>query len=188
MEAVEILMKEHRLIERVLDAMEAWIKTVGHGNWADDKEELAGFVTFIREFTDAYHHRKEEDVLFVAMVDHGFPRKQGPVAVLLHEHDLGRSLASTLHGLARQLSPWSEEDRRTLTSTTREYVSLLRRHIQKEDKVLYPMADARLPDPIKEEIFRRFKRFEEERTRNGEPGRLHRLADTLIDAADARTS
>jgi hypothetical protein len=50
------------------------------------------------------------------------------------------------------------------------------------------MADARLPDPIKEEICRRFKRFEEERTRNGARGRLHRLADTLVDAADAHTS
>ncbi|MBK9032944.1 MAG: tetratricopeptide repeat protein [Myxococcales bacterium] len=32
------------------------------------------------------HHGKEEDLLFEAMVEHGFSREQGPLAVMLHEH------------------------------------------------------------------------------------------------------
>jgi hemerythrin-like domain-containing protein len=72
-----MLMEEHRLIERALDAMEAWVATVGSGSESDYKAELARFVSFIQGFGDAYHHSKEEDILFVAMVDHGFPREAG---------------------------------------------------------------------------------------------------------------
>ncbi len=182
MKPTEMLMTEHRLIERVLDAMEAWIKTVGSGSESDDKAEVARFVSFIQGFADAYHHGKEEDILFAAMVDHGFPRQAGPIAVMLHEHDLGRSLVSVLDRLAQQSTTWSEEDHGTLGHTVREFAALLRQHIQKEDKVLYPMADARLPEPVKEGICRRFQDFEDQQISSGEQERLRTLGDALIKA------
>ena len=182
MEPIDLLMTEHRLIERGLDAMEGWITTVGPEGEPNDKEELARFVSFIRGFADAYHHGKEEDILFVAMVDHGFPRDVGPIPVMLREHDLGRSLVSVLDGLAKQPATWSEQDRDTLARTVGEFSALLRQHIQKEDQILYPMADTRLPDPVKEEMSRRFQAFEEQQTKSGEQQRLHALADALIKA------
>jgi hemerythrin-like domain-containing protein len=181
-QAIEMLMKEHRLIERTLDAMQGWLKTLSSESGSDDKAELARFVSFIREFADAYHHGKEEDILFVAMVEHGFPRQEGPIAVMLHEHDLGRSLVSALDALAQQSTTWSQEDRGTLEQTVQEFSALLRRHIQKEDQVLYPMAAARLPEPVKEEMFRRFQVFEEQQTNSGEQERLRVLGNDLIEA------
>jgi hemerythrin-like domain-containing protein len=179
---IELLMTEHRLIERALDAMDAWITTLSPESEADDKEELARFVSFIRGFADAYHHGKEEDILFVAMVDHGFPREVGPIPVMLREHDMGRSLVGVLDGLAKQPATWSEQDRETLARTVREFSALLRQHIQKEDQILYPMADTRLPQPVKEEMSRRFQAFEEQQSSSGEHQRLHTLADALIKA------
>jgi hemerythrin-like domain-containing protein len=180
-EAIEMLMEEHRLIERALDAMEGWVTTLGSGGQSDDKAELARFVSFIRGFADAYHHSKEEDILFVAMVDNGFPRETGPVAVMLHEHDLGRSLVSRLHGLAQQTTTWSEEDHGTLARTVREFTTLLRQHIQKEDQILYPMAEMRLPEPVQEEILRRFQSLEEQQASSGEQERLRSLGAALIE-------
>jgi len=177
-----MLMTEHRRIERALDALGGWVAALGPGNESDDKAELARFVSFIRGFADAYHHGKEEDMLFVAMGEHGFPRQAGPVAVMLHEHDLGRSLVSALDALAQQSSHWSDQDRAALVHTVREFSTLLRQHIQKEDQVLYPMAAARLPEPVQQELFRRFQAFEEEQTRSGERQRLQALGDALIEA------
>jgi hemerythrin-like domain-containing protein len=177
-----MLMSEHRLIERALDALERWVTTLGSGSESDDKAELARFVSFIRDFGDAYHHSKEEDMLFVAMVEQGFPREAGPIAMMLHEHELGRSLVSVLDGLAQQSTTWSKEDGDTLASTAREFSALLRQHIQKEDQILYPMADARLPEPVKEELFRRFQDFEKQQTSTGEHQRLRALGDALIEA------
>ena len=182
MEAIELLMNEHRLIEKALDAMDGWVTTLGPGSESDDKAELARFVAFIRGFADAYHHGKEEDILFVAMFEEGFPRREGPIAMMLHEHDRGRALVSVLDGLAQQSTPWSEDDRGKLARTVRDFTSLLRQHIQKEDQILYPMASARLPEPVQAAMFRRFQAFEEERTSSGERQRLLALGDALIEA------
>jgi hemerythrin-like domain-containing protein len=181
-EATDMLMEEHRLIEKALDAMERWTAKSSLASQLDDKAELARFVSFIQGFADAYHHGKEEDVLFVAMNEHGFPSHAGPVAVMLHEHELGRSHVRALDELARQATAWSDEDLATLGRNVREFSGLLRQHIRKEDQILYPMADARLPDPVKEEMFRRFQAFEEEQARSGERQRLRELADALIQA------
>ena len=182
MQAIDMLMSEHRVIERALDALERWVSTLNSESESDDKAELARFVSFIRDFGDAYHHAKEEDMLFVAMVEQGFPREGGPIAMMLHEHDLGRSLVSVLDGLAQQSTAWSKEDSDTLARTAREFSALLRQHIQKEDQILYPMADTRLPEPVQEAMFRRFQAFEEERTSSGERQRLLALGDALIAA------
>jgi hemerythrin-like domain-containing protein len=64
-EATDMLMQEHRVIEKALDAMERWSANLGRENEPDEKAELARFVAFIQGFADAYHHGKEEDILFV---------------------------------------------------------------------------------------------------------------------------
>jgi hemerythrin-like domain-containing protein len=115
------------------------------------------------------------------MVDHGFPREAGPIAVMLHEHDVGRSLVGVLDGLAQQTTTWSEEDHGTLAHTVGEFSALLRQHIQKEDQILYPMASARLPEPVQEEMFQRFQSLEEQQTSSGEHERLRALGAALIE-------
>src|SRR5512132_3975875 len=109
MDAIETLMTEHRLIERALDALVAFADEVRRKS-SDEREELGRFVTFIREFADAHHHGKEEDILFAAMVQAGFPKHGGPIAVMLMEHDQGRALVRALGELASQAVPWGDGD------------------------------------------------------------------------------
>jgi hemerythrin-like domain-containing protein len=144
MEAIEALMNEHRLIERVIDGLVGFAAEASRKT-TDDKAELARFVTFIRELADGVHHGKEEDVLFAALVDAGFPRRAGPVGVMLAEHDEGRRLVAILRGLAEQDGPWTAADRQLLVEAAAGYGGLLRQHIHKEDAILYPMAEQRLP-------------------------------------------
>lgn len=188
MEATDLLMQEHRIIEGALDAMEGWLATIGPESDLANKAELARYVSFVRGFADAYHHGKEEDILFSVMIQHGFPRQAGPIAVMLQEHDMGRALVNALDELARQSAAWSDEDRSTIVATAQEFSALLRQHIQKEDQVLYRMADARLPGPAKDEIFRRCQEFEAQQTSSGEKERLQRLGESLIEGGGERTA
>lgn len=181
MDAMEVLMKEHRIIEKTLDALEAWAGDVGGGS-AEGKDELRRFITFLRDFADACHHAKEEDILFAVLIEHGFSREQGPIAVMLHEHEHGRLLLGAMDQLARQAGPWSDKDRQRLVQLVRAYSTLLRQHIGKEDMILYPMAEANLSDAVKSDLVEQFARFEEEETGSGEHERLHGLAHSLIAA------
>ena len=53
-------------------------------------------VDFIRNYADRFHHAKEEDVLFEALVDNGMPQENSPVAAMLMEHDQGRSFVRAM--------------------------------------------------------------------------------------------
>jgi len=179
MDAIETLMTEHRLIEHVLDALVAFADEIRRKS-TDDKEELARFVAFIREFADACHHGKEEDILFAAMVEAGFPRDGGPIAVMLFEHDQGRAHVRRLAEVAAQAAPWSVEDRQRLAEAAYGYANLLHQHIHKEDSILYPMAEQRLSPEALERVSAECEAYEARKTGSGEHERLHRLAEELL--------
>lgn len=138
----ETLMAEHRQIERVLGALEAYARRLES---ADDVEhgELARFATFLQQYADALHHGKEEDLLFETMVEAGFPRESGPVAVMRVEHERGRGLVRTLAALGAR-ADWAPVDRVRASEAALELAGLLRTHILKEDRILYPMAEQRM--------------------------------------------
>ena len=142
MNAIDLLMDEHQLILRSLDALDAF--TAGMTGGEDDKAELSRFVRFIRGFADARHHGKEEDILFVAMVAAGFPRDGGPIAVMMMDHEAGRAHVAVMAERAAQPTPWTDADRGAAIAAARGYAELLRGHIRKEDQILYPMARQRL--------------------------------------------
>lgn len=150
MDAIETLMAEHQQILGAIGALEAFAGEVRRGGGS--VAELRQFVTFIREFADAHHHAKEEGLLFPAMVEAGFPRDGGPIGVMLHEHDLGRGQVGVLAEVASAHMPWTASDRERLHGAVVGYGGLLRAHIQKEDSILYPMAEARLSATLRARV------------------------------------
>jgi hemerythrin-like domain-containing protein len=144
MRAIEILMSEHRAIEEVIEALLVFSDAARRGT--EDRPELGRFIRFIKEYADGHHHAKEEGVLFEAMVLAGFPRQAGPIGVMLQEHDAGRQYVRALSALADQAGPWTADDRERLSAAARGYGELLRAHIEKEDSILYPMAEQRLSE------------------------------------------
>jgi hemerythrin-like domain-containing protein len=179
MDAIETLMNEHRTIERVLDALVVFAEDAQRRGGTEG-EELARFVRFFREYADAAHHAKEEDVLFQAMVAHGFPRNGGPVAVMLHEHDEGRAAVGALDARAGQAAPWTDADRQEIADVARGFSALLHAHIHKEDAVLYPMAEQHLPPDALAEVGAACDRADEARVASGALDRLQALADELV--------
>ena len=179
MDAIETLMQEHRLIEQVLDALVGFSDDIRRRG-TTEKDELGRFVTFLREFADECHHGKEEGVLFAAMVEGGFPKDGGPIAVMLHEHTLGRSLIRAMKQKSEQAAEWSGEDRQAIAGAAQGYSDLLRAHIHKEDAILYPMAEQHLSPETMERVSEDCERFENERTGSGEHERLHALAEELV--------
>jgi hemerythrin-like domain-containing protein len=179
MDAIETLMNEHRTIERVLDALEAFADEAARKG-STEKEELARFVTFIRDFADRCHHGKEEDILFQAMIENGFPSNGGPIAVMLHDHAQGRALVQVLRAKAEQEAPWSAEDLRAVAGAAHGFADLLHAHIHKEDAVLYPMAEQHLPAEVMAGVSADCARYEAEKAGTGEHERLHALGEALV--------
>ncbi|RMH23654.1 MAG: hemerythrin [Gemmatimonadetes bacterium] len=145
-EATGVLRDEHRTILRVVGAFEGLLAGGGPAPGAQ-AERAAECVRFFRLFADLCHHAKEEDLLFDELVEAGFSREAGPVAVMLYEHTLARGHVGAM---AEELDGVRSGDPGALARFRQaavDYIELIRAHILKEDNVLFTMADRALDAP-----------------------------------------
>jgi len=171
-------MEEHRVIEQAISALAGYARAITRG--ADHpRQDLAELVSFLQDYADAHHHGKEEDILFRAMVEHGMPTDGGPLAVMLAEHTEGRRFTRALAELAAAESAWDSEQQRRLLLAAMRYAQLLRSHIQKEDRVLYPLAAQMLPEDAWQQIDSEFSAFQAAPGRAEKAARFERLAAEL---------
>lgn len=173
----ETLNDEHRLIERLIAALVAYTDQLDSGA---DPADLAHFVGLIQGFADARHHAKEEDILFEMMVEAGFPKDGGPIAVMLFEHEQGRRFVGALRDLAPKASSWTVSDRAVIRENAAQYARLLRQHIAKEDTILYPMARRALPEEAITLMEARFDELEGGEDARAELDRFLAIANTLF--------
>lgn len=178
MKATQILMEEHEAIKRVLSILEKIIDEL-ENNGKANIEHLENIQEFITVFADRCHHAKEENVLFPALVDEGFPQEEGPLGVMLSEHEKGRGFAK---GFREALAKYQTGDISTIPTiveNAKSYIALLRDHIDKENNILYPMADMHLSEDKDEMLIRKFDQIETERVGKGKHEEFHRLLDNL---------
>lgn len=183
MHPTQILSSEHRVIEIVLDALERMAKkTLADGRL--EKQPALEAIDFIRHFADGCHHAKEEGQLFPALFEKGFPRQQGPVAVMLQEHEFGRAHVRAMAEAVEAASNGDSSAVQEFVSQARGYVNLLRAHIQKEDNILFPMADRTLSGEDQHCLAEAFDRTETEEVGEGVHERYLKLAASLADRYD----
>lgn len=136
---IDDLSEEHRSVERLLASL---LHITAKGRAGDEvtKLLLARHLHLFRELMDVLHHGREEDILFESMLAAGMPREQGPVAVMLAEHEQGRSHVMAMGQVAAVSGALTASELDTLNRHATAFVQLLSSHIAKEDNILYPMA------------------------------------------------
>ena len=147
----QALVNEHKLILRMLDLLEHNAALTAEGRYSNYQFYLDG-VDFIRNFADRFHHAKEEDVLFAALVANGMPRENSPVAAMLMEHDLGRAYVRAMEEAAQAALAGDAGRNPEIAENAFGYLQLLREHIAKEDGILYPLAERVIPEGMRDGI------------------------------------
>jgi hemerythrin-like domain-containing protein len=178
MRATEILMSEHRIIEVVLASLEAMADQC-KSQGVLDREAASQAIFFLKSFADKCHHGKEEGQLFPLLETKGFPREGGPTGVMLQEHELGRI---HIRGMADAVEADKLADpnaQRQFIQHAKGYIHLLREHIQKEDRILFPMADRSMTSEDQEHLLASFQRVESQDIGEGTHEALLKLADEL---------
>jgi len=166
MKATDILVEEHRVIERVLNTLETATQNLEAGG-SVQPDFFIGVTDFIKGFADGCHHKKEEDVLFKAMAAHGVPVEGGPIGAMLAEHEQGRAYTRGMREAAQRLKTGNGAAHSDIVRNARGYVALLRQHIAKENGVLFPMADQAIPQAEHDEVAAGFEQVEHEETGPG---------------------
>jgi len=178
MKATDYLMKEHRLIERGIAALEAGTLKLEAG-----VDVRPGFfldaTDFVRDFADGCHHKKEEDILFITMAGKGVPVQGGPIGVMLAEHEQGRMYNRGIKSGVEKLQAGDPSGQVEIIQNGRGYAALLRQHIAKEDGILFPMAERVIPPPEQEQMWQDFDRVEREEIGDGVYEKYLAFVETL---------
>jgi hemerythrin-like domain-containing protein len=144
------LSQEHQNILKVIDAVINECKKIELGKDAD-KTFFKDVVLFIKKYADGFHHAKEEDILFKAMLENMDHMHCNPIPVMFREHTAGRQFVK---GMEAALLNGNNAE---LVKNATSYCILLQNHIYKEDNVLYPMAENGISEFQKTEVEEKYK-------------------------------
>ncbi len=177
MKATQQLRDEHEGIKVMLNILEQVCRRL-EASGSLDQEHFEGILEFLKVFVDKCHHGKEEDLLFPALVAAGSP-KEGPISAMLREHEIGRTYVKSMGEAFAEYMAGDTSASRNIVNKSDDYVVLLRAHIEKENNVLFVMADNHLSECKQDELFEGFEKIEEERIGLGRHEEFHRFLHKL---------
>ena len=143
MRAIDIIHAEHRALGAVVQAFRHVLDGIHNGTKQPDFELLEALIEYITEVPDKLHHPKEDDVLFVKILE-VVPDAQALIAKLQDDHEKGAK--STLN-LRAALQTYREADAKAFAvfeAVALRYIDSTWKHISLEEKELLPMAVKRL--------------------------------------------
>ncbi len=152
---IRILTDEHAVIsavqELINNAENRW--ETDAGQYATD---VGQWLVFFRDYSDGFHHHKEEKVLFPALAAHPEFMMQGLLEELEEHHELFRQYAREC-AQALEAGKWAVSH-----DILRRYISDLLDHIAVEDDELFVMAENLFDDRELERIFFLFRDIDAE--------------------------
>jgi hemerythrin-like domain-containing protein len=158
MSPTEILIEEHKAVRVILNALVSMCDKLGSG----ERVEPAHFekvIVFVRNMADRAHHMKEEDLLFEKMESAGVSREEMLADAITTEHDLSRGYIRGISDALMAYSMGDDSAGRVITENASKYVALLRDHIDKEEQVIFPLADKHLSEDAKSELVEAFEKI-----------------------------
>ena len=149
------LMKEHRMIERMIELLRRESRRIAEEREVDPTF-LDTAVDFIRTYADRTHHGKEEDILFRDLAEKSLSEEeQETMEELVREHVLARQTVGELVGAKERYLEGDTEALDTVLEKLDVLVSMYPGHIEKEDKhfflpVMEYLSEAEQDDMLEE--------------------------------------
>ena len=176
--AVEDLMREHAILERVLLIYETGVRRL-HNPEADQPIAPEWFRTaavLVRRVMEDYHQKLEERYVFPVMESHH--RLTGLTRTLRDQHQAGRALTDTILLNAGDRQFPQSRARAQVATACEAYIRMFRPHMAWESTVLFPafheLVDSKAADKLAEQF------EDEEHRRFGDRG-FERIVDEVAD-------
>lgn len=138
MSATESLRRDHALIEKMINALKTISLLLNNGKQIPESI-LKQAIDFAINFTNTCHHGKEEESLFPTLEKKGMPRQGGPIARMIHEHEITKELAISIVNSTKIYIATGKHNE--LVKNIDDYVQHVSLHLSKENQKLFVMAD-----------------------------------------------
>lgn len=180
MMGVEDLRHEHNEITIMLDILGKVCELLDAGEDVDH-EHLEQLHEFMTVFVDQCHHAKEEESLFPALESIDGDESKKLIEILLSEHKTGRKYAKAIGEAISDNEKMDPTNREKIVKYGRYYIRLLAQHIEKENNILFTMAEKNLSKEQNQELFEEFETMEEEKIGLGKHEQLQEILHQLAD-------
>jgi len=179
MNPIKELITEHEAVRMTLRILNRISEEIDKTAKIPNPEHLKQLFEFFSVFVDKCHHGKEEELLFPAMEAVGISRKGGPIGVMLNEHQQGRDLVAKMKRALSQYLNGDTGAAQKLKGFADAYIALLNLHIDKENNVLFPMAQQHLLENKLAELKKGFDKIETDKIGTGKHEEFHQMLDIL---------
>ena len=132
----ELLIGDHEQTERVFAAMKGPFTSPS----GPPPALAARFLEYARDYVDRCHNQKEEQHLFPLLERRGVSRTDGPLAVMLAEHEAAREMLARLEPMVAAWVGGDVSGLAALRQLVGDYVTLCTDHYWKENDILFPLA------------------------------------------------
>lgn len=176
MTSIELMMDEHKKILRMLEVVRRACTQLMEQDIID-YSDFEKMVDFIKNYADLHHHGKEEKFLFKEMQEQ--MGQMGTNLVkhgMLVEHDWGRLFVSELLAAIESYRNGNTDAKIDIIANAIGYTAHLKRHIAKEDAVVYVFAGQKLSQETLERVDKLTDEFEAEAMRNN----IQKKYDSLL--------
>jgi hemerythrin-like domain-containing protein len=160
MDPIEILRNEHGLIRRFVDLLSVAVTRLEE----DDPPPRAFFdngIEFVRGFSDGFHHKKEELVMFVQLAQKKNGAIDGQIEALRYQHDQGRGFIKAIAGALDGYAKEDPNDTAIVRENAAAFASLLNHHIHTEDHIFFPMSRESMTAQELEALGSKFEKVQE---------------------------
>ncbi len=145
MQTIGSLVREHEIILEMLDNLAA-ARDMLEKRKQPAKEFFEKAVVFARDFTDRFHHFKEEYLLFGLLAQKKEGAFDAEIGTLRYEHERGRKFIDNIADAIEGYADGDEIAAARLLENLAAYISLLKRHIHSEDHVFFKMVEQEVSD------------------------------------------
>lgn len=168
------------MIAGVLDALERCIDLVERGD-THPREDMARFAVFLKEFVQLVHYEKEESILLPALAHSGMSWDSGTLGDTHADHRMECHLIESFDAARPRVARWSAHHRRRLAGVGRSLITLLRDHMAREERSLFPAIGQRLRAGAYSDLAGSLWRFDQAREADGHVETMRQLARSLLD-------
>jgi hemerythrin-like domain-containing protein len=174
---IEILLDEHRNIEKLLQVLEQELAVFDHSE-SPDYEILQAIIDYFTDYPESYHHPKED--LVFAKLKLRDPAAATRIGDMESEH---RAETTRLHRFAQAVEDilaGREYPRQSFHNLVLEFIGHQRQHMQKEEQLLFPAAVKALQADDWAEIDLRLNDGNDPLFDAATAGKFHALRQTVL--------
>ena len=179
---LNIIRDEHRSISAILHGMEYLVDRVRTRKAKIDPRVFSAMIYYLDTFSERMHHPKEDRYLFKAMRSRG-GEAAAVVADLEKEHAAGGEALKRLEQSLVRYEEGGDKEFPAFAEAVAKFVREYRDHMQKEESVVFPLAQRILSTADWQAIDRAFEENRDPLAAQRESRDFEKLFDRIVNLA-----